>query len=142
MGILVFATSLHVFAMNRDCARTQQVTISVVMQPSDVCLYASDHKLCFWILGNLAPISHECKSTLEHTYEAVYEVIRLVTRELPRKPTWLFLESVANMTRAGALPQLPPLGHTTQGGAGSVLRGSGRRLMWPTPRAEFSTINF
>ena len=39
------------------------------------------------------------------------------------------------MMRDGALFQLPPLGHTTPGGAGSVSHGSGRRLMWPTPRA-------
>jgi len=39
------------------------------------------------------------------------------------------------MMRGGALFQLPPLGHTTRAGAGSVSRGSGRRLMWPTPRA-------
>lgn len=43
----------------------------------------------------------------------------------------------------GALFQLPPLGHTTRGGGGSVSRGPGRRLMWPTPRAtpEGSSFN-
>jgi len=30
-----------------------------------------------------------------------FEVIRLATRELPRKPTWLFLENVANIRKNG-----------------------------------------
>lgn len=45
------------------------------------------------------------------------------------------LYPMQGMMRGGALFQLPPLGHTTRAGAGSVSRGSGRRLMWPTPRS-------